>query len=229
MRVKFGGAGVRRVAIGACVCAAMVVGGCSGGTSNAPKATTTALPSGPVTLNVWAASSLSAPLDKVDQLFEAANPSVTVNLHKESSVKIARDVTQLGQPANVVFVADYSIIPTYFFTPTTAPKATWYAGFATTPFGLAYTSQSKYASEITSSNWYTVLAQSGVSIAYANPDVDPGGYRFIWALELAQTMYNLPNLMASVLANAPASHRLSAETAGLPLIQAGQVNLPAHL
>ncbi|MFB6109450.1 MAG: substrate-binding domain-containing protein, partial [Halodesulfurarchaeum sp.] len=53
-----------------------------------------------------------------------------------------------------------------------------------------YTKDSKGADEISKDNWWEVLSQDGVSIAHADPALDPGGYRAVMAQQLGAIPFN---------------------------------------
>jgi molybdate/tungstate transport system substrate-binding protein len=137
-----------------------------------------------------------------------------------ASGDMVKAITQLHQPADVLGVADYSLIPKLMFT----AHATWYLGFVSNQITFAYTSHSKGASGLTSSNWYKVLAQPGVRIGRSNPAADPSGYQTLQMLQLANGYYHQPNLSASVLKNSPDSSVAETETSLISALQSGQID-----
>jgi len=136
---------------------------------------------------------------------------------------MVKDVTQVGQPDDVLGVADYSLIPKLMSDPA-RPNATWYLGFVSNQITLAYTSHSKGAGQLTPANWYTVVAQPGVHIGRSNPAADPSGYQFLQMLQLAQGYYHDPGLAAAVLKNSPDSSVAETETSLLAALQSGQID-----
>jgi molybdate/tungstate transport system substrate-binding protein len=145
---------------------------------------------------------------------------VTVHSQFAASGDMVRKITQLHQPADVLGVADYSLIPKLMFT----ANATWYLGFVSNEITFAYTSNSKGASGLTSSNWYKVLAQPGVHIGRSNPAADPSGYQTLQMLQLANGYYHQPNLSSSVLKNSPAASVAETETSLISALQSGQID-----
>jgi molybdate/tungstate transport system substrate-binding protein len=133
------------------------------------------------TLIVFGAGTLATPFAAEIAAFKKANPGVTVHSQFAASGDMVRKITQLHEPADVLGVADYSLIPKLMFT----ANATWYLGFVSNAITFAYTSHSKGASGLTSSNWYKVLAQPGVHIGRSNPATDPSGYQILQMLQLA--------------------------------------------
>jgi molybdate/tungstate transport system substrate-binding protein len=175
------------------------------------------------TLIVFGAGTLSTPFSAELQAFKKQNPGVTVHSQFGASGDMVKNITQLGQPADILGVADYSLIPKLMFGGA-KPFATWYVGFVSNQITFAYTSHSKGASQLTASNWYKVLAQPGVRIGRSNPAADPSGYQTLQMLQLAGGYYHDPKLSASVLANSPASSVAETETSLLAALQSGQID-----
>lgn len=178
----------------------------------------------PVTLTIFAAGTLAGPFNALDKAFSAKYPNVTIHAQFGGSVAEVKQVTQLGLQADVVGVADYTVIPKYMFAPANKAWATWYVGFASNAITFVYTPKSKGASTITADNWYKVLAEPGVQIGRSNPDTDPSGYQTLQMLNLAEQYYKTPGLAASILKNAPATNIRDTETALLGTLQAGQID-----
>jgi molybdate/tungstate transport system substrate-binding protein len=170
-----------------------------------------------------AAGTLSTPFTAELQAFKKQNPGVTVHSQFGASGDMVKNITQLGQPADVLGVADYSLIPKLMFGGSKS-FATWYVGFVSNQITFAYTSHSKGASQLTASNWYKVLAQPGVRIGRSNPAADPSGYQTLQMLQLANSYYHDPTLSASVLKNSPASSVAETETSLLAALQSGQID-----
>ncbi|HEY7360668.1 MAG TPA: extracellular solute-binding protein, partial [Streptosporangiaceae bacterium] len=172
------------------------------------------------TLIVFGAGTLATPFAAEIAAFKKQNPGVTVHSQFAASGDMVRKITQLHQPADVLGVADYSLIPKLMFT----ANATWYLGFVSNEITFAYTSRSKGASGLTSSNWHKVLAQPGVHIGRSNPAADPSGYQTLQMLQLANGYYHQPNLSASVLKNSPAASVAETETSLISALQSGQID-----
>lgn len=174
-----------------------------------------------VTLTVLGAGTLAVPFRAIDAAFERQHPNVTVRAQFGGSVMMARRVTDLHQPADLVAVADYNVIPKYLFA---AKAADWYAGFARNAITFAYTAKSRFADKVTPRSWYRSLAEKGVEIGRSNPDTDPSGYQTLQMLALAENYYQVPGLAAKVLANAPLSDMRDTETSLISALQLGQID-----
>jgi molybdate/tungstate transport system substrate-binding protein len=179
----------------------------------------------PVKLTIFAAGTLAVPFRTVDQAFEAKNGGVAVEPQFGGSVKMAKEITELHQPADILAVADYNVIPKYLFGAGGAPRlADWYVGFARNAITFVYTAKSKYASEIDRANWYQLLARPGVEIGRSDPNTDPSGYQTVQMLDLAAKHYRVPDLATKVLANAPLKNMRDTETSLIAALQIGQID-----
>lgn len=186
-----------------------------------------------ITAPVWAATplyvlgagTLAAPFKEINAAFQKQYGNVEVQSQFGGSVKMVKQVTELHQPADVVAVADYSVIPKYMFGANHQPKyADWYAGFAGNAITFVYTPKSKFAQQINSRNWYQYLSKPGVQIGRSNPDTDPSGYQTVQMLNLANSFYHDPSLESKILANAPQSNMRDTETSLISALQLGQID-----
>ncbi|MGH2520470.1 MAG: extracellular solute-binding protein [Chloroflexota bacterium] len=216
----------------------MLLAGCGGSTAPATSAAASAPVSGlnsaapampgaakPSPLVEFAAGTLSVPFKQLDHAFVDAHPGVQPQPRFGGSVAMAKQVSQLGQLADVVGVADYHVIPQQLFAQNgKAGFATWLAGFASNAITFVYTPQSKGASTINAGNWYKVLADPGVQIGRSNPDTDPSGYQTLQMLKLAEAYYKAPGLYNAILKNAPASNMRDTETELISALKAGQID-----
>ncbi len=205
------------VALGAAACGSSPSSSAS--TSPSPSVTTASK-----TLIVFGAGTLATPFTQEIAAFKQQNPGVTVNSHFGASADDVKAITQLGEPADVLGVADYSLIPSEMFSAGGKSYASWYVGFVSNQITFAYTTHSKGASRLTPSDWYKVLAEPGVRIGRSTPAADPSGYQILQALKLAQSYYHDPTLSASVLKNSPSSTEAETETSLLGALQSGQID-----
>ena len=137
-------------------------------------------------LRILHAGSLTEPLKMVEAEFEHLHPDVDVRREAAGSGKTVRKVTELGKAADVVAIADFSIIPKMMFP----EHADWCVQFACNKIVLAYTERSRYAGEVNETNWFEVLRREDVRFGFSNPNDDPCGYRAVTLIQLAELYYN---------------------------------------
>ena len=191
----------------------------------APLAWAADSPSGTTTLIEYGAGTLAVPFKAVNAAFEARHPELRVQAQFGGSVKMAKQITELQQPADVLAVADYSVIPRQLYgTEGGKVYANWCIGFASNAITFVYTGQSKGASKINAGNWYRVLAEPGVEIGRSNPDTDPSGYQTLQLLKLAEGSYRQPGLSQAILKNAPERNMRNTETELVGALESGQID-----
>lgn len=145
-------------------------------------------------MRVLCAGSLMVPFYEIEQEFEAQHPDVDVLIEGHGSIQVIRHITELYEEADVLVVADYSLIPMMMYNtkmPDTAESyANWYVKFATNTIGLAYTTQSKYADEIDAANWYEILSRPDIKLGLSDARLDSCGYRALMVCQLAALYYD---------------------------------------
>jgi molybdate/tungstate transport system substrate-binding protein len=151
-------------------------------------------------VKVICAGSLVAPFEALEEAYEAANPHIDIQLEAHGSIQVIRQVSELGQEAEVLAVADYSLIPMLMYD-TQSPCATWYVQFATNKLGIAYHAGSAYAGEMTQETWYDILSREDVVMGLSDPRFDASGYRTLMILQLAEEYYGDDGILESVLGN----------------------------
>jgi len=138
-----------------------------------------------IQVKVFLAGSLTGPFEKLKAKFEEKYPNTEVLLEPAGSVDVIKKVTETKKPADVVASADYALIPKNMMP----NDADWYLTFAKNSMVLTYVDKSRYADEITSDNWYKILARNDVRWAFSDPNADPCGYRTPMVIKLAESKY----------------------------------------
>lgn len=70
----------------------------------------------------------------------------------------------------------------------------WYATYATSPLIIGYRTSSKFAADLKTKPWYTVITEPGFRIGFSDPKTDPKGAFAVQAMNHAGTVHNLPAL-----------------------------------
>ncbi|RDV80713.1 tungstate ABC transporter substrate-binding protein WtpA [Ammonifex thiophilus] len=148
---------------------------------------------------IFHAGSLTEPLKKMAQEFEAKHPGVKIELEASGSRAAAKKVTELHKPCDILASADYEVIEELLRPKYTDNNIL----FARNELVIAYTPKSKYANEINSSNWYQILLRPGVNYGRSDENADPCGYRTLMCWQLASKFYNDPTLYDKLYKNCP--------------------------
>ncbi|WP_300668747.1 tungstate ABC transporter substrate-binding protein WtpA [Desulfoluna sp.] len=156
-----------------------------------------AAPSGKVI--IFHAGSLTVPFAKIEKAFEAAHPNIDIQREAGGSTKMARMISELGKPADIMASADYAVIDKGLIP----AHADWNIRFATNRLVLCYTDKSQDAQEITGLNWYEILQRKNVVWGHSDPNLDPCGYRSVMVLKLAEMHYGKAGLYKALIANRP--------------------------
>jgi len=150
-------------------------------------------------LTIFHAGSLTVPFAKIEKNFEAKHPEIDVQREAGGSTKMARMISEVGKPADIMASADYKVIDNNLI-----PKfAKFNIRFATNQLVLCYTDQSKFANKINKDNWYEILQEKGVNWGHSDPNLDPCGYRSLMVLQLAEKFYKIDDLYKKIVANRP--------------------------
>ena len=148
---------------------------------------------------IFHAGSLTVPLAEIEKQFEAANPGIDVLREGGGSTKMARMISELNKPADIMASADFNVIDEVLI-----PKnADWNIRFASNQLVLCYTDKSRFAGEVNDGNWYEILGRKGVVWGHSDPNLDPCGYRSLMVLQLAEKYHNMPGLYDRLIANRP--------------------------
>jgi len=150
-------------------------------------------------LIIFNAGSLTVPFAKMEKIFEAKYPKVDVLREAGGSTKMARMISELKKPADIMASADFKVIDK-----TLMPDyADWNIRFATNQLVLCYTDKSRFADEVNAENWHKILGREGVIWGHSDPNLDPCGYRSLMVLQLAEKYYDEPGLYDRLIANRP--------------------------
>ncbi|MCD6239641.1 MAG: tungstate ABC transporter substrate-binding protein WtpA [Thermotogae bacterium] len=169
---------------------------------------------------IFHAGSLSIPFDELEKAFEARYPGTDVIREAAGSRTTARKVTDLNRRADVVAVADYTVIRALMM-----PEFTdWYINFATNEMAIMYTSHSRYADEINVDNWYRILLKPGVEYGHSDPNSDPCGYRSQLVWKLAEKYYKEPGLYTKLVKGCPLKNIRPKETDLIALLETGELD-----
>lgn len=150
-------------------------------------------------VTIFHAGSLTVPFAKIEADFEDLHPEIDVQREAGGSTKMARMISEIGKPADIMASADFKVIDKSLIP----NHADWNIRFATNQLVLCYTDQSKFAGEINKDNWTDILGRQGVAWGHSDPNLDPCGYRSLMVLQLAEITTKQPGLYDRLVANRP--------------------------
>lgn len=171
-------------------------------------------------LIIFHAGSLSVPFKTIEQNFEAKYPKVDVLREAGGSTKMARLISEVGKPADIMASADFAVIDK-----TLVPNFTDNnIRFATNQLVLCYTDKSRFADEIDAENWSEILQRKGVVWGHSDPNLDPCGYRSLMVLQLAEKYSGEKGLYEALLANRPIENVRPKSVELISLLESGNMD-----
>ncbi|MBN2666391.1 MAG: extracellular solute-binding protein [Bacteroidales bacterium] len=145
---------------------------------------------------IFHAGSLSVPFKQLADEYRKLNPEVKILMEPAGSLVCARKITELRKPCDIIASADYMVIDELIIP----EYASWSIKFATNEIVVAFREESRYSSEIDSSNWIDILLRNDVVYSRSDPDSDPCGYRSVMTFKLAEKYYDIPGLEGKLTA-----------------------------
>lgn len=190
-----------------------VLAGLAAAGSGAAGCTSRAAGPDGTTVSVLAAGSLGNALEN------GLRPAVEADLQVEArgSARVARLVADGSKDPDVVAVADVAL-----FDGPLDPA--WYAEFATNSLVVAYnpgTDGGRRIADAGVDGWFRPLVDGDATFARTDPDLDPLGYRTLFALELATAHYGTE---VDLRARIPRPDQLLPETQLVSRFETGAVD-----
>jgi molybdate/tungstate transport system substrate-binding protein len=171
-------------------------------------------------VTIFHAGSLTVPLAKIEADFEALHPDIDVQREAGGSTKMARMISEVGKPADIMASADFTVIDKNLI-----PKhADWNIRFASNQLVLCYTENSRFADEINADNWTDILGRKGVVWGHSDPNLDPCGYRSLMVLQLAEKFTDQPGLYDRLIANRPKANVRTKSVELVSLLKTGNMD-----
>ena len=161
---------------------------------------------------VLAAGSLQAAFGRGLQ----ARTDADLQVEAHGSARVARMVAEGQRSPDIVALADPALFGSVL-------AAEWYATFASNELVLAYNPSTAAGRRVRDADpWFAALAapDASVTVGRTDPDLDPLGYRTLFALRLAAARADRPGLPAAVLAHG----RIFPETQLLARFETGAVD-----
>ncbi len=191
----------------------LVAGACANRSGDAKAAGKSA------SIRLFNAASIARPLRVLADSF-SARTGIRVFQESQSSLELARKLTEFDDIPDVLALADYRVFPALL-----APKYVegWFL-FARNRMVIGYTDQSRHADALANDGWRRVLTRGDVQIGRSDPNTDPSGYRTLMAFQLAELHYGEPGLAKRLLAAAAARNVRPREADQVGMLQAGSLD-----
>ncbi|MGI8510668.1 MAG: extracellular solute-binding protein [Gemmatimonadaceae bacterium] len=171
------------------------------------------------TITVFNAGAIARPLRVALDSFSRAD-SLNVLQESAGSLETVRKITELGRTPDVVALADTALFSRFLAAAIAGPVVP----LGRTRMVLAYTPKSRFSKELSAANWYQILTRPGVETGRSDPTLDPGGYRALFVMQLAQRYYKVPGLAAKLEAAAPARNIRPKSADLVALLQTGNLD-----
>jgi molybdate/tungstate transport system substrate-binding protein len=141
------------------------------------------------------AGSLNAAFGAINKEFLSLHPDIDIVDTGGGSAGLMRGVIK-GEDCSVIASADYQLLAKWMLP----DLADWYLIFAPNEFMLRCSDKCPYHEEINSQNWCNILQRKEVMFWRPDPGDDPGGYRTLMILQLAEKYYRIPGLFDKIMA-----------------------------
>lgn len=162
---------------------------------------------GGYSVRVYHAGSLKAAIGHEIGPGFTAETGILVQNVGGASVDLANEIRSGRIRPDVFISADAEVIDQLLLGPENGDAARWYVIMCRQRMVLAYSPSSSFrtafeAAAVGTRPWYEVLRTPGLVLKRSDPRVDPGGYRGIFVLALAEAHYGIPGLKQAVLGDA---------------------------
>jgi len=168
---------------------------------------------------VFHAASLSQPFTEVAEAYRELRPQTVVRLEPSGSLVAARKVAELGLRADLVAVADATILDRMLLP----AKADFAVEIATNEIVLAHLDHSRFTDEVSGESWPEVLARPDVRLGCADPALAPIGYHTLVAWQLCDRSPG-GDLVARLRARCPRDRLVPDETELVALLESRAVD-----
>lgn len=170
-------------------------------------------------VRLFNAASIARPLRTLADSF-TARTNIAVIQESQSSLELARRLTELNDIPDVIALADWRVFPKLL-------EPRWVSGwwlFARNRLVIAYTDNSRHKVELANDGWRRVLTRNDVEVGRSDPNTDPSGYRTLMAFQLAELHYGERGLAARLTAAAATRNIRPREADQVAMLQAGALD-----
>lgn len=173
----------------------------------------------PASIRLFNAASIARPLRALCDSF-TVRTGIKVEQENQSSLELARKLTEFNDIPDVLALADYQVFPK-LLAPTFVDG--WVL-FARNRMVLGYTDKSRHQELLANDGWRNVVTRADVEVGRSDPNTDPSGYRTLMTFQLAEIHYNEPGLAKRLLAGAAEKNVRPREADQVGMLQAGELD-----
>lgn len=141
---------------------------------------------------LYAGSMVGLMKDSIGPAFEDATRN-SFNGFTAGDKDVASQI-KAGVHAGDIFMSAAPEVNDTLIGPANSNLISWYATYATSPLVIGYKPSSKFAADLKSKPWYTVITEPGFRIGFSDPKTDPKGEKSVQAMNHAATIHDLPAL-----------------------------------
>lgn len=175
-----------RIAVAALLGVALTAGcGSSGGTSGGSGG------SDPVNV-LYAGSMVGLMKDSIGPAFQKATGH-SFSGFTAGDKDVASQI-KAGVHAGDIFMSAAPEVNGTLIGPANDNLISWYATYATSPLVIGYKPSSRFAADLKSKPWYSVITEPGLRIGFSDPKTDPKGEKAVQAMNHAAGVHHLPAL-----------------------------------
>jgi molybdate/tungstate transport system substrate-binding protein len=163
----------------------------SGSATTADAAAAPAHGSGPVDV-LYAGSLVNVMEKQIGPAFNAAT-GFTFTGFSAGSTALATQIKGKVRQGDVFISASPAVNKT-LMGPSNGNWVSWYVTFANSPLVIGYNPHSKFAHDLQTKPWYSVITEPGFLIGRTDPATDPKGKLTVMAIDQTAQKYNEPDL-----------------------------------
>ena len=152
-----------------------------------------------------------------------------LDVTRQSSVLLANRIAS-GELTPDVYISSDANVMELIMGPANNDRARWYLPILRSRTVIMHGTQSRSNNDIEAVRagklpWYELIHRPGLVLKRPNPTIDSGGYRAIFAFDLAERLYKLPGLKQRVLEADDNESQYFDRTKDFPLIRDGTIDV----
>ncbi len=199
-----------------------VCAGCgSSGSTSAVSATSGAGVDGTVTMS-YAASLVGAMTNVIAPAFLKSS-GYRISGYPGGSVALANQIKEKLRQADL-FLSAVPSVNNSLSGAANGNYVSWYSDLASSPLVIGYNPNSRFASKLTSGNWYKVMQEPGFLLGRTDPKLDPKGVLTDTLVNDEGAKVGDPSLFQQILGSAENSSQIFPEETLVGRLESGQLD-----